>query len=142
MKLNLIAILVVCCVCAVAEESVATAKFTSKGHTTDSLTVVKESIKANKAVLIDVREQGEWDAGHLKSAKLIPMSLFQDEKLTKEMRKHLSKDKPIYLHCKSGGRVLRVSKLLKSKGYDVRPLLAGYSTLIDEGFEKAPEKRP
>jgi phage shock protein E len=142
MKLDLIAILVVCCGCAVADESVATAKFTSKGHTTDSLTVVKESIKANKAVLIDVRERGEWDDGHLKVAKLIPMSVFKADELTDEMKKHLSKEKPVYLHCRSGGRVLAVSKLLKAKGYDVRPLQAGYSTLIDEGFEKAPEKKP
>ncbi len=32
-------------------------------HTTDSLEKVKEQLAAKKAILVDVREQVEWDAG-------------------------------------------------------------------------------
>ena len=46
-------------------------------HTKDSLEVVKKRIKEKKAILIDVREQREWDAGHLKKAQLVPLSKLQ-----------------------------------------------------------------
>ena len=45
-------------------------------------------------------------------------------------RYNLPKDKPVYCHCRSGGRVLQVSKLLRAKGYDIRPLKAGYEQLL------------
>ena len=107
------------------------------GHTADSLDVVKASVAENRAVLIDVREQNEWDAGHLKMATLVPMSLVKANELTAEMRQSLPDDKPIYLHCRSGGRVLTVSELLRAQGYDARPLKAGYADLLEAGFEKA-----
>ena len=92
--------------------------------------------------LVDVREDREWDAGHLRAAKFVPMSRVKSAQLTSEMKKHLPKDKPIYCHCRSGGRVLTVSKLLRAQGYDIRPLKDGYKNLLEAGFEKAlPEKR-
>lgn len=116
-------------------------KFTSSGHTTDSIGVVKQRVASKEAVLLDVREQEEWDAGHLKAAKLVPLSAVKSDMLTKEMKKHLSKDKPIYVHCRSGGRVLQVSEILRKQGYDIRPLKLGYSKLLGEGFEKAKDKK-
>ena len=32
---------------------------------------------------------------------------------------------------------LKAAEILKAKGYDVRPLAAGYGQLIKDGFEKA-----
>ena len=124
-----------------AEDKIGPAKFTAAGHITDSLPVVKARVKAKKAVLLDVREKAEWDAGHLKDAKLVPLSAVRSDNLTAEMKKHLPKDMPVYVHCRSGGRVLSVSKILRAKGYDIRPLKAGYTTLLSNGFEKAVETR-
>ena len=117
-----------------------TAKFTEAGHTVDTLGTVKKRITAKEAVLIDVRERDEWDAGHLKQAKLVPMSVVKADQLTEKMKKSLPKDKPIYCHCRSGNRVLKVSKLLRAQGYDVRPLKAGYADLVKAGFEGAIKK--
>lgn len=114
--------------------------FTRAGHTTDSLQVVKERVGKKKAVLVDVREQKEWDAGHLEAAKLVPLSRIRENTLTAEMKKGLPRDKPIYVHCKSGGRVLMVSEILRAKGYDIRPLRPGYEKLVEEGFKKAKPK--
>lgn len=123
---------------AIAEESrLPPAKFTATGHTTDSLPVVKQRVKDKKSVLLDVREKPEWDAGHLKHATLVPLSVVKSGKFTKEMKKLLVKDKPIYVHCAAGGRVLSVSKILRARGYDIRPLRDGYSKLLTAGFEKA-----
>lgn len=129
------------CNVAAEEDAIKPARFTASGHTQDSLSTVKKRLKDKKAVLLDVREQDEWDAGHLKLAKLVPLSKIRADALTAEQKKNLPKDKPIYCHCRSGGRVLTVTKILRAKGYDVRPLKAGYATLIKEGFEKAPPKK-
>jgi rhodanese-related sulfurtransferase len=98
-------------------------------------------VAAGKAVMLDVREQKEWDAGHLADAKLLPLSkLAQGEgskQLAAEVAKELPKDKVIYCHCKAGGRALTAGDILKDLGYDVRPLKPGYQDLIDAGFPKA-----
>lgn len=104
-------------------------------HTTDSIDQVKTSVSAGKAVLVDVREQAEWDNGHLKVAQLVPLSLLSKDGA--EIPATLPKDKPIYLHCRSGGRCLKAAEILKAKGYDARPLEAGYGQLVKDGFEKA-----
>lgn len=111
-------------------------------HTTDSLETVKKNIADGKAVLIDVREQAEWDLGHLKSAKLIEMSRLSDPDKQKEVaEKELDKSKIIYTHCKAGGRCLRVAEILKKFGYEVRALKPGYEDLVKAGFEKGESKK-
>jgi len=110
-------------------------------HTTDSLDQVKQAVADGKAVLLDVRETAEWKAGHLQDAVLVPLSkLKREEKnpeLAKELSEKFSKDKVVYCHCRSGGRVLPASDILKRLGYDVRPLKAGYADLLKAGFSKA-----
>jgi rhodanese-related sulfurtransferase len=106
-------------------------------HTKDSLDTVKDNVKNGKAVIVDVREQSEWDAGHLKGAVLAPMSKLRQEGGAKELLKLLPKDKIIYTHCKAGGRALTCGDLLRQQGYDVRPLKPGYDDLLKAGFEKA-----
>jgi rhodanese-related sulfurtransferase len=110
-------------------------------HTADSLEKVRDRVKEKSAVLIDVREQKEWDAGHLKNAVFIPLSKLTEPTLEPELKARLtklSKDKVLYCHCAAGGRVLKAAPILKSLGYDARPLKAGYDTLLEAGFEKAP----
>lgn len=115
---------------------------TKSGHTVDKLPVVKKRVVDGKAVLLDVREQREWDAGHLKSSHLLPLSVLRKGRLTVAQKKLLKKDKPIYCHCRSGGRVLAVANILKAQGYDIRPLKAGYADLVKAGFPKAKDQPP
>ena len=42
--------------------------------TKDSLTIVKKNIEGEKAVLVDVREKSEWNAGHVAGAIFLPLS--------------------------------------------------------------------
>ena len=104
-------------------------------HTKDSLETVKSNFKEGKAVIVDVREQGEWDAGHLKGAMLMPMSKLKKEDQAAEMLKALPKDKIVYTHCKAGKRALACGEILKKQGFDVRPLRPGYEELLKAGFE-------
>jgi len=106
-------------------------------HTKDPLAKVKDRLKKGKAVLIDVREKREWDRGHLKQARLVPLSKLREYKGRKQATKPLQKDKIIYCHCRSGVRVLQAADILKKIGYDVRPLKHGYRDLLKAGFPKA-----
>jgi rhodanese-related sulfurtransferase len=110
-------------------------------HTKDSLDTVKENVKAGKALMLDVREQKEWDAGHLKTARLVPQSKLKMETGLEELLKTLPKDKVIYTYCRGGNRALVCGEILKKHGFDVRPLKAGYTDLVEAGFEKAAEKK-
>lgn len=130
-------VLLMCSVVLAEDAKIPASNFTPKGHTTDTLTVVKQRVRAKKSVLLDVREKSEWDSGHLKHAHLVPLSVVKAGKFSKEVEKLLVKDKPIYVHCAAGGRVLAVSKILRARGYDIRPLKDGYSKLLTAGFEKA-----
>lgn len=109
-------------------------------HTRDSLDTVKEKLKSNEAVLIDVREKEEWDDGHIKDAKFSPLSELKDDSKLEKLLKQFPKDKVVYCHCRSGGRCLTAADILKKKGYDVRPLKPGYNDLVKSGFEKAEGK--
>jgi rhodanese-related sulfurtransferase len=110
-------------------------------HTKDSLALIKERIAKNEAVLVDVREKNEWEAGHLQSAIFLPLSGLKEggtsESFASKLAVKLPKDKIVYCHCLSGGRVLPASAILQKLGYDVRPLKSGYELLLKAGFEKA-----
>ena len=110
-------------------------------HTKDSLEKVKENVKEKKAVLVDVREESEWQDGHIRGAHHLPLSWLAKSPDRKELQKKLPKGKVLYLHCKSGGRCLIAADLLKEFGYELRPLKAGYTDLLEAGFEKAEEKK-
>ena len=113
-----------------------TPQFTNAGHTVDTIDTVRQLVTEKSAVLVDVREQDEWNAGHLADAAFLPLSSLQGPGLAAALQK-LPKDKPVYLHCKSGGRVLMCAEILQGKGYDIRPLRAGYESLLQAGFKKA-----
>ena len=106
-------------------------------HTKDPLDAVKKSIADGKAVLVDVREQGEWDDGHLKDAKFMPLSKLKAGIKPDDAAKIIPKDKIVYCHCAAGVRSLKAADELRKLGYDVRPLKPGYEELLKSGFEPA-----
>jgi rhodanese-related sulfurtransferase len=112
-------------------------------HTKDSLDTVRTNLDQNKAVLVDVREPAEWKQGHLKDASLVPLSdirrFSQDANLLTKHAASLPKSRIIYVHCASGVRVISAAHFLEKLGYDVRPLAAGYSDLLQAGFTPAPK---
>lgn len=117
-------------------------------YTKDSLATVQKRLGEEQALLIDVREKKEWNAGHLVQAQLIPLTdlgkKIDDRRYLTQLKKSLPADKPIYLHCKSGGRCLIAVKLLNEAlgdGYDFRPLKPGYQELLAAGFAKADDAK-
>jgi rhodanese-related sulfurtransferase len=66
--------------------------------------------KNPQAVLIDVREQEEFDEVNL-SGKLIPLSEFGDR------WQEVPRDQPVYVYCRSGRRSRTALEHLKKQGY-------------------------
>lgn len=106
-------------------------------HTTDSHDVVKRNVAAGKAVIVDVREAGEWGDGHLRGAKHVALSDLKSGPPADRLKAAAPPGTIVYLHCASGRRCLAAADLLKGKGYDVRPLRDGFDALVKAGFEPA-----
>ena len=62
--------------------------------------------------LLDVRQPGEYEAGHIPGAKLIPLPGL------KEGRSQLDSRKPVVVYCASGGRSLAAAQLLSGLGFN------------------------
>ena len=62
-----------------------------------------------EAVLVDVREQDEWDAGHVEGALHIPIGEFT-------ARIDEVPDAPLYVLCRVGGRSAQVVQYLVAQG--------------------------
>ena len=106
-------------------------------HTKDTIDAVKKALADDMAVLLDVRERSEWDDGHLKDAKLLPLSVLKAGAKAEDVARIIAKDKIVYCHCGSGVRCLKAADELKKLGYDVRPLKPGYADLLKAGFAPA-----
>lgn len=71
------------------------------------------------ALLVDVREKREWDAGHAPAAKHIPLGTLGGKLHT------LPKDRTIVVVCRSGNRSGRATRMLVDAGYDAHNLHGG-----------------
>ena len=81
---------------------------------TISVTTLKEKMDSHeKFFLVDVREPSEWDIVKIPGATLIPKQGFIDGSALAT----LPQDKPIILHCKSGGRSAECLAVLKNAGF-------------------------
>lgn len=77
---------------------------------------------AEGIMLVDVREQEEWDAGHIEGALLWPLS-----RILKGEYPDLDQNAEIILHCQKGLRSQQAAQILKAQGYfEVSSMSGGY----------------
>ncbi len=77
---------------------------------------LKAKLDSNENIkLIDCREQGEWDEGHIEQAEFMPLSNFAEEmgKLSDS-----DKEKTLVLQCRSGKRSLQACMMLQGEGFE------------------------
>ena len=72
---------------------------------------VRELVE-NGAAIIDVREENEYAAGHLKTAVNIPLSQLRSR------MDEIPRDRPVYLHCRSSQRSYNAICALQGNGFD------------------------
>ncbi|WP_336015588.1 sulfurtransferase [Fusobacterium polymorphum] len=71
-----------------------------------------ENLLKNKEFLLDVREEYEYQEGHIKGAVNLPLREILEKKDT------LPKNKDIYVYCRSGHRSADAVNFLKSLGFE------------------------
>ncbi len=78
--------------------------------------------------ILDVRKPTEFQAGHLETAKNVPLD-FINENLSE-----LDKDQTYYIHCAGGYRSMIFASILKSRGFEnVVDIQGGYKALVETG---------
>lgn len=68
---------------------------------------------ANGAVVLDVRTQNEFDAGHIKGAKHIPL-----DRIKTQLEQIKKLNKPVITVCRSGSRSAMAKSILSSAGIE------------------------
>lgn len=91
------------------------------------------------ALLVDVREPGEWDKGHAPDALHIPRGLLEwmadGTYVNHDARLSRCTDQPIVVMCASGGRSLLAARTLREMGYrDVASLAGGFAEWASAGL--------
>lgn len=79
------------------------------------------------AVVIDVREQHEYDQAHVDGVQLIPMSSFL------ERIDEVPRDERLYIMCAAGGRSAQVAMHLNQRGYDAVNVAGGIQAWHEAG---------
>lgn len=91
---------------------------------------------AEGALLLDVRDAPELAAnGRAEGSHHIPRGMleFRADPATQFHDPELRHDRPVILHCASGGRAALAGKLLKDMGYAEVHNLGGFQDWVDGG---------
>lgn len=80
------------------------------------------------AVIIDVREEDEWSAGHAPGAQLIPVGQMAARP------DRVAKDRPAVVVCRTGGRSNAAAQLLSSLGINAVNLAGGMRAWEEAGL--------
>ncbi|KPK38023.1 MAG: hypothetical protein AMJ69_09610 [Gammaproteobacteria bacterium SG8_47] len=92
-----------------------------RGYQSASPAEATQLINHQDAVILDVREDAEYQGGHIINSVHIPLR-YLPERLS-ELERH--KGKPIIVGCRSGSRSNRACSLLKRGGFESVYNLAG-----------------
>lgn len=99
------------------------------GKETDEIRSIKADefaaeSQATNYPIIDVRNQAEYNIGHLDNAHLLPLDQLN------ERFSEFPQDKPFYIHCAGGYRSLIAASILKSRGYhDITDVAGGFGAI-------------
>lgn len=99
----------------------------------DRITADEMAARVNDdSVVIDVRNNGEYNAEHLENAKHIPLDYINN---------HLAefpKDKPFIIHCAGGYRSMIAASILKSRGWDnFVDVIGGFNAIAKTDLPKS-----
>ena len=76
----------------------------------------RERVRAGRAIVIDVREPGEWQEGVVEGAVLLPLSDLSGPRARWQEFLAGTGDRELLLYCASGGRSGIAARLLAAEG--------------------------
>ncbi|RJS60458.1 MBL fold metallo-hydrolase [Bacillus sp. PK3_68] len=83
---------------------------------------LKAQYEKDDVYVVDIRQQGEWEAGHIPTAHHYMLGYLEEEAA------NLPKDKKIIVHCQSGARSAIGTSLLQAKGFkNVENMASGFA---------------
>lgn len=85
--------------------------------------------RRDELVFLDVREDDEWQAGHIEGSLHIPMGELSAR------QQELPSDHPIVAVCRTGRRSAAVTEALSRAGYDVENLVGGVAEWQGVGLD-------
>lgn len=88
-----------------------------------------EALLASGCVLVDVREDDEFEAGHIPGARHLPLAEVP------ERQGEIPAAGTVYVVCAVGGRSARAVEYLRAKGIDAVNVAGGTQGWIDSGRE-------
>ena len=96
-----------------------------------SPTEARNQVDGGEAVLIDVREEGDWQQGHAHGAKHLSRGVIELE-IEEEIP---DVKRPIICYCGGGSRSALVAESLQKMGYEnVRSMAGGLRAWQEEGL--------
>ncbi len=92
---------------------------------------INEWREQNDAVIVDVREENEWDEAHIPGAILLPLSTFEAAQIPDPDGKHL------VFHCRSGRRCGLAAEIAVAAGYTgvIKRMQGGFLAWAAAGYE-------
>ena len=101
------------------------------GNTSDSSyeqitqEAAKEMVDSQEVIILDVREQDEYDSAHIPGAVLLPVGTIDDTTAAQVIPE---KDSTVLVYCRSGNRSKTASAALADLGYTNIYELGGINT--------------
>ncbi|HEY5662378.1 MAG TPA: molybdopterin-synthase adenylyltransferase MoeB [Gaiellaceae bacterium] len=91
----------------------------------------RDVVGGREAVVVDIREQDEWDEGHISGAVHIPRGHLE----SRIERAAPDRTHPVLLYCSAGNRSAFAAKTLEEMGYeDVVSLAGGFTDWKRNGY--------
>ena len=85
----------------------------------------KEMMDTQEVIILDVREQDEYDNGHIPGSVLLPVGIIDEETAAAVIPE---KDSTVLVYCRSGNRSKTASSTLAELGYTNICEFGGIST--------------
>lgn len=103
--------------------------FLVEAYTDVTVAQARIMVDSNSVLILDVRSQSEYDSGHIRNAKVIPVTELPGR------LNELNKNDSILVYCLGGGRSKTASQLLTDNGFEhVSNMLGGISAWTTAGY--------
>ena len=88
----------------------------------------RELLQSGEAVVVDVREPYEREAGHIEGTRHIELERLSSQAET------LPRDQPIVFHCRLGARSAMAAHAFRASGFDAWSMAGGLVRWDEEGL--------